>query len=85
MIIAGRKVYRRALDTYAECLKKNEWPGWPDRIDVIGLSQWRLNELGAGQYNLLTEEQTNGPETKQYIGTETDWEELEKEARDTEG
>lgn len=36
-IQAGRTMYRRALDTYAECLAKNEWPSYSTAIDLVSL------------------------------------------------
>lgn len=39
----GRREYREALDTYAACQGRGEWPGYGDRIQAIGLPAWRLN------------------------------------------
>jgi hypothetical protein len=82
-IIAGRKAYRRAMTIYADCVKTDTWPGWPDTVDIITMPEWALNKMGAGQYNLLSEEQENGPE-KQYAGIDIDWDELGREAREEE-
>ena len=35
----GRAQYRHLLDLHAECLKKNEWPGYPEGLPV-GIPQW---------------------------------------------
>ena len=43
----GRNIYRRALDKWAECVRKNEWPdyGGPE---IIELDDWALQEEGIG-------------------------------------
>ena len=84
VLIAGRKTYRRALNLYQECMATNHWPGYPDRVEIITMPQWALNRLGAGQYNLITEEEDNGPEKYNSGAIETDWDELEREARESE-
>lgn len=40
MIEAGRAEYRRHLRTYAECLERDRWPGYPSEIVPIGLPAW---------------------------------------------
>jgi len=81
-LIAGRRLYRKALNTYAECVKTGVWGGWPDTVDMISLPQWALNEAGAGKYNLITrEEQENGNETE---GQQIDWDQLGREATESE-
>lgn len=42
-IIAGRMEYRRAAQTFAKCLKNNEWPGYPD--DELYLPGWLDEKL----------------------------------------
>lgn len=36
----GRKLYRQALNTYAECLKNNEWPMPNGELEYITLPSW---------------------------------------------
>lgn len=38
----GRREYRADLDRYAECVASNRWPGYGDKIQSIGLPEWRL-------------------------------------------
>jgi hypothetical protein len=84
MLIAGRKTYRKALALYQECMATNHWPGYPDRVEIITMPQWALNRLGVGQYNLITEDEDNGPAKYNHGTIETDWDELEREARESE-
>ena len=40
-IKSGRDMYRSMLDTYAECVKKNEWKGYMNgEINTLGLPAW---------------------------------------------
>jgi len=36
----GRKLYREALNTYADCLRKNEWPMPNGSLEYVGLPYW---------------------------------------------
>lgn len=36
----GRKLYREALNTYADCLSKNEWPMPDGSLEYVGLPYW---------------------------------------------
>ena len=80
-IIAGRKAYRKALKIYSTCLKSNRWPGWPDEVDIVEMPQWALNNLGVGQYNIISEDEENG----KSLGQQIDWKSLEADARIAEG
>jgi len=40
---AGRRLYRRALRTYAECLASDRWPGYGEDIQTISVPAWALN------------------------------------------
>lgn len=42
MIELGRILYRERLNTYAECLKRNLWPGYPQQLQEISLPAWVL-------------------------------------------
>ena len=42
MIEMGRVLYRERLNAYAECLKRNLWPGYPQQLQPIGLPAWML-------------------------------------------
>lgn len=39
-LINGRRVYRRRLDRYAECLKTDIWPAYPQGITEIYIPEW---------------------------------------------
>lgn len=45
----GRDAYRPALDTYAECLRANEWPGYPEGVTQIGIPVVIERKLDAAQ------------------------------------
>ena len=36
----GRQQYRRALALYAECMKKNEWLGYPVGVEGMDIPRW---------------------------------------------
>lgn len=36
----GRRLYRPALNGYAECLKTGEFPGYDDSIEVLTRPAW---------------------------------------------
>lgn len=38
----GREQYRRDLDLYHQCRQTDEWPGYGNRIQQIGVPQWYL-------------------------------------------
>jgi len=40
MIEAGRRQYRKALNTYARCLERGEWPGYSDKLQPLALPKW---------------------------------------------
>jgi exodeoxyribonuclease VIII len=40
----GRKDYRRNLDTYAQCRRSGEWPGYGNEIQIINLPAWAITE-----------------------------------------
>ena len=39
-IETGRKLYRKWLETLAECIEQDEWPGYPEKFNVIDLPAW---------------------------------------------
>jgi exodeoxyribonuclease VIII len=43
-IASGARKYRRGLDTYAECVKTGNWPGYAPGIKTISLAPWALEE-----------------------------------------
>lgn len=45
MIEAGRRQYRKALNTYADCLQKNGWPGYSDKLLGLSLPRWAEAQL----------------------------------------
>lgn len=56
MISAGRLEYRKALETYTECLKTGVWPAYADTVKMINLSDWALRDSGVNPYEQLEEE-----------------------------
>lgn len=42
MIELGRILYRERLNAYAQCLKRNLWPGYPQQLQPISLPAWVL-------------------------------------------
>jgi hypothetical protein len=36
----GRKEYRRNLNTYAECLRTNTWPGYGENVQTVRMPLW---------------------------------------------
>lgn len=51
VILAGRKSYRRALDTYADCVKTGYWPGYQD-VQMLDLPVWALRNEGVSNLEL---------------------------------
>lgn len=41
----GRKHFREALDTYARCLDKGEWPAYEEESVMTSVPAWMANEL----------------------------------------
>ena len=41
----GRRQIRRAVRTFAECLKSQDWPGYPDSGQAVGLAGWLKDRL----------------------------------------
>lgn len=41
----GRMLYRKALNTYAECLEDDEWPGIACEPETIQLPSWYINQI----------------------------------------
>lgn len=41
-IEAGREMYRRDLDLYAQCHAENQWPGYDESIRVLRMPPWGL-------------------------------------------
>ena len=41
-LLAGREAYKRNLETYLECTKSGEWPGYPTTINQIELPHWEI-------------------------------------------
>lgn len=41
----GHAEYRRNLDTYAQCLKSGEWPGYSTGIETVSLPAWAFTDI----------------------------------------
>jgi len=50
---AWRMVFREELNRWAECVKKNTWPGYANQ--TVGLSDYALRNLGIGPEHILPE------------------------------
>lgn len=46
-VAEGHAIYRKALKRYAECEAANEWPGYPEEIQRIGLRRYDYRETEA--------------------------------------
>ncbi len=44
-IMVGRALYRDALNIYAECLDKGEWPAYGDDEEEIGIPGWAISQF----------------------------------------
>jgi hypothetical protein len=42
----ARELNARALDTYADCVARDEWPSYSDEIELVGLPPHVLREFG---------------------------------------
>lgn len=51
-ITRGRRLYRRNLNIYADCLQRNYWPGYSEDAEEIDLNSWDRRRID----NLLNEE-----------------------------
>lgn len=51
VISAGRKAYRRALETYADCVKTGIWPGYKD-VEMMDLPAWALSKEGVSKLEM---------------------------------
>lgn len=40
----GFAEYRRNIETYAECIKNNEWPGYGETVQELSLPSWAINQ-----------------------------------------
>lgn len=36
----GYEAFQRNIDTYAQCVKQNQWPDYPDEITTLNLPKW---------------------------------------------
>ena len=41
----GRKQYKPALELYAECERKNDWPAYEDTEEESGIPTWAVNQF----------------------------------------
>jgi hypothetical protein len=41
----GRIIYRKALNTYAECIASDEWPGIAGQSQIIQLPSWYISQF----------------------------------------
>lgn len=39
-LMLGRRLNRRAIDTYAECVAADHWPTWGDDVHLVSLPTW---------------------------------------------
>lgn len=43
-IALGRETYIRNCQTYVECLESGKWPGFPEKPQSVGFSEWFFNK-----------------------------------------
>lgn len=48
MMMIGRAMYREALDLYAQCLDRDEWPSYDDEEEDIGLPNYAVSRYEEG-------------------------------------
>jgi len=41
----GRRLYRRALATFRQCMKSGIWPGYVEKVAAVGLPSWSEYQL----------------------------------------
>lgn len=44
-VMVGRAQYREALNTYARCLEKGEWPAYEDESTINSVSPWLADQI----------------------------------------
>ncbi|MEY4952371.1 MAG: hypothetical protein RL299_795 [Pseudomonadota bacterium] len=44
----GRRQYRRALATWAQCMERNEWPGYSTGVQPLELPAWAAKQISEG-------------------------------------
>ncbi len=49
-LLAGRNLYRAAIETYAECLKTDTWPGYGDKVEMLDIPIYALRDAGVNPY-----------------------------------
>lgn len=47
MLEIGRQQYRDRLRVYADCLSRNQWPGYPEQLQPVGLPMWFTRNIPA--------------------------------------
>ena len=50
-IEAGEKERKKLLQIYNDCVKNDNWPGYSDKIQAIGLPQWALRKINEENEN----------------------------------
>lgn len=45
----GHAIMRKALDQYARCKARNEWPGYPHEVEPLSLRKWDFSETQPGE------------------------------------
>lgn len=58
-IAEGRRLNRIAIDTYAQCVETNRWPGYSEQVHPIGLPTWLLRERDKAIYDEAAELERN--------------------------
>ena len=46
----GRAIISKAMDTYAECTKSNNWPAYGDDVQELKFQRWSYREIDAPQF-----------------------------------
>jgi hypothetical protein len=50
----GESRNRRAIDLYAECLERDEWPGYPPEVQTVSLPRWAVIEHEQSQEEITS-------------------------------
>jgi hypothetical protein len=46
----GRAIMRKALNTYAECMKANRWPGYSEGVQELSFKRWAYRLTAAPEF-----------------------------------
>lgn len=50
IVAEGRAIIGRAMSTYAECLRTDQWPAYPSGVQELSFQRWSYRETEAPQF-----------------------------------